>query len=121
MHTPPYIAVEGYQEWIQRVAEFTLTSLQSWQWASSSVYYLLCLWSRLVSSVPYLKGDAPSMLGAYVPRITETFITSRLDSVNAVATSAAAVDDPLDNEEQLNDQLESLPHLCRFKVGGGAS
>jgi hypothetical protein len=67
------------------VAEFTLTSLQSWQWASSSVYYLLCLWSRLISSVPYLKGEAPSMLDAYVPRITETFITSRLDSVTAVA------------------------------------
>ena len=40
------VAVEGYQQWIQAVAEFTLTSLQSWQWASSSVYYLLCLWSR---------------------------------------------------------------------------
>lgn len=50
------VAVEGYQRWIQSVAEFTLTSLQSWQWASSSVYYLLCLWSRLISSVPYLKA-----------------------------------------------------------------
>ena len=108
------VAVEGYQAWIQAVAEFTLTSLQSWQWASSSVYYLLCLWSRLISSVPYLKGEAPSKLDAYVPRITETFITSRLDSVTAVANSTAA-EDPLDNDEQLQDQLESLPHLCRFK------
>ena len=77
--------MDGYQQWIQLVAEFTLTSLQSWQWASSSVYYLLTLWSRLISSVPYLKGEAPSMLDAYVPRITETFITTRLDSVTAVA------------------------------------
>lgn len=108
------VAVDGYQAWIQLVAEFTLTSLQSWQWAGSSVYYLLCLWSRLISSVPYLKGEAPSMLDAYVPRITETFITSRLDSVAAVANSTTA-EDPLDNEEQLQDQLESLPHLCRFR------
>ena len=79
------VAVDGYQKWIQGVAEFTLTSLQSWQWASSSVYYLLTLWSRLISSVPYLKGEAPSMLDQYVPKITETFITSRLDSVTAVA------------------------------------
>lgn len=50
------------------------------QWASSSVYYLLGLWSRLVSSVPYLKGDAPSLLDEFVPKITEGFITSRLDS-----------------------------------------
>ena len=108
------VAVEGYQTWIQAVAEFTLTSLQSWQWASSSVYYLLTLWSRLISSVPYLKGEAPSMLDAYVPRITETFITSRLDSVTAVARGDAE-EDPLDDEERLQDQLESLPHLCRFK------
>ena len=108
------VAVDGYQAWIQAVAEFTLTSLRSWQWASSSVYYLLTLWSRLISSVPYLKGEAPSMLDAYVPRITETFITSRLDSVTAVARGDAE-EDPLDDEEQLQDQLESLPHLCRFK------
>lgn len=108
------VAIEGYREWIQGVAEFTLTSLQSWQWASSSVYYLLTLWSRLISSVPYLKGEAPSMLDQYVPRITETFITSRLDSVTAVIRGEAD-EDPLDDEERLQDQLESLPHLCRFK------
>ena len=108
------VAVPGYQQWINAVAEFTLTSLQSWQWASASVYYLLALWSRLISSVPYLKGETPSMLDAYVPRITETFITSRLDSVTAVARGEAE-EDPLDDEERLQDQLESLPHLCRFK------
>ena len=104
------VAVPGYQQWINAVAEFTLTSLQSWQWASASVYYLLALWSRLISSVPYLKGETPSMLDAYVPRITETFITSRLDSVTAVARGEAE-EDPLDDEERLQDQLESLPHL----------
>lgn len=26
-----------------------------------------------------------------------------------------APEDPLDNEEQLQEQLESLPYLCRFK------
>ncbi|KAG7020193.1 Exportin-7 [Cucurbita argyrosperma subsp. argyrosperma] len=75
------VNVEGYSDWIRLVAEFTLKSLHSWQWASSSVYYLLGLWSRLVSSVPYLKGDAPSLLDEFVPKITEGFITSRLNSV----------------------------------------
>lgn len=51
------------------------------QWASGSVYYLLGLWSRLVSSMPYLKSDSPSLLESYVPKITEAYITSRLDSV----------------------------------------
>ena len=71
------VGVDSYHEWIQVVAELTIHSLNSWQWASSSVYYLLGLWSRLVLSVPYLKGTAPSLLDTYVPKITEAYITSR--------------------------------------------
>lgn len=108
------VNMEGYSEWIRLVAEFTTKSLQSWQWASTSVYYLLGLWSRLVSSVPYLKGDAPSLLDEFVPKITEGFILSRLD-----ATQAGQVDDlsdhPLDNVDLLQDQLDSFPYLCRFQ------
>lgn len=69
--------VDKYNEWIQLVAELTVNSLNSWQWASNSVYYLLGLWSRLVSSMPYLKGESPSLLETYVPKITEAYLTSR--------------------------------------------
>lgn len=109
------VQVDGWHDWLALVAEFTVTSLQSWQWAAGSVYYLLSLWSRLVASVPYLKGEAPSLLDAYVPRITETYITTRLESVAAVAAAAGSIDDPLEEEEQLSEQLESLPQLCRFQ------
>eukprot|EP00271_Cylindrocystis_brebissonii_P005659 TRINITY_DN17835_c0_g2_i1.p1 TRINITY_DN17835_c0_g2~~TRINITY_DN17835_c0_g2_i1.p1 ORF type:complete len:1060 (+),score=142.88 TRINITY_DN17835_c0_g2_i1:716-3895(+) len=110
------VNVENYGDWVRLVAEFTVKSLQSWQWASGSVYYLLGLWSRLVSSMPYLKSDSPSLLESYVPKITEAYITSRLNSVQAVLQNNIAVDeDPLDNEEQLQDQLDSLPYLCRFQ------
>lgn len=57
------------------------------QWASNSVYYLLSLWSRLVTSVPYLKGDTPSMLDETVPKITEGFITSRINSVQVLISN----------------------------------
>ncbi|CAO2833097.1 unnamed protein product [Amaranthus hypochondriacus] len=108
------VNVEGYSDWIHLVAEFTSKSLQSWQWASSSVYYLLGLWSRLVTSVPYLKGDAPSLLNEFVPKITEGFITSRFDSVQAVLSDDFS-ENPLDNVELLQDQLDCFPHLCRFQ------
>jgi len=108
------VNVHNYGEWIQLVAEFTIQSLQSWQWAKGSVYYLLGLWSRLVSSMPYLKGDTPSLLDNYVPKITQAFITSRLDSVGAVLQNSLT-EDPLENEEQLQDQLDSIPFLCRFQ------
>ncbi|PNY06418.1 exportin 7, partial [Trifolium pratense] len=107
------VNVEGYSDWIRLVAEFTLKSLESWQWASNSVYYLLGLWSRLVSSVPYLKGDAPSLLDEYVPKITESFITSRFNSVQAGLPDD--LENPLDNAELLQDQLDCFPYLCRFQ------
>ena len=69
--------MDSYHEWIRLVAAFTVHSLESWQWAAASVYYLLGLWSRLVSSLPYLKGEAPSLLETYVPKITQAYLTSR--------------------------------------------
>ncbi|XP_048135325.1 exportin-7 isoform X4 [Rhodamnia argentea] len=108
------VNVEGYGDWIRLVAEFTLKSLQSWQWASSSVYYLLGLWSRLVTSVPYLKGDAPCLLDEFVPKITEGFITSRFDSIQAGFPDDPS-ENPLDNVELLQDQLDCFPYLCRFQ------
>lgn len=59
------------------MATFTITSLNSWQWAQGSVYYLLGLWSRLVSSMPYLKGASPSLLEANVPKIMQAYVSSR--------------------------------------------
>ncbi|XP_062233841.1 uncharacterized protein LOC133931030 isoform X2 [Phragmites australis] len=106
--------VEFYGEWIGLVAEFTTRSLLSWQWASNSVYYLLSLWSRLVTSVPYLKGETPSLLDETVPKITEGFITSRINSVQAILADNS-LENPLDNVEVLQDQLEFLPYLCRFQ------
>ncbi|WOK95926.1 exportin-7-like isoform X2 [Canna indica] len=106
--------VENYDEWIRLVAEFTTKSLQSWQWASNSVYYLLGLWSRLVTSVPYLKDETPSLLDETVPKITEGFITSRFNSIQA-GLSDDISENPLDNAELLQDQLESFPYLCRYQ------
>ncbi|XP_028101595.1 exportin-7 isoform X1 [Camellia sinensis] len=108
------VNMEGYSSWISLVTEFTLKSLQSWQWASSSVYYLLGLWSRLVTSVPYLKGNAPNLLNEFVPKIIEHFISSKFDSIQA-GLSDDLSEDPLDNVELLQDQLECIPYLCRFQ------
>lgn len=71
------VSVDNYQEWIQLVAQYTVQSLKAWQWASGSIHYLLGLWSRLVSSAAYLKGDAPSLLDTYAPRIIEAYLSSR--------------------------------------------
>ncbi|XP_078427480.1 ARM repeat superfamily protein isoform X2 [Wolffia australiana] len=108
------VSMEMYGEWIRLVAEFTEKSLQSWQWASGGVYYLLGLWSRLVTSVPYLKGDTPSLLDEFVPTIIEGFITSRFNSLQGGFPDELS-ENPLDNVEVLQDHLESFPYLCRFQ------
>ncbi|RAL51924.1 hypothetical protein DM860_010642 [Cuscuta australis] len=107
------VSVECYGDWIRLVAEFTLKSLQSWQWASGSIYYLLGLWSRLVSSLSYLKGDIPSLLNEFVPEILRCFVTSRFSTFQAGVSDPS--DNPLDNVELLHEQLDCLPYLCRFQ------
>ncbi len=71
------VSVDNYNDWIQSVAQLTIYALQQWEWCGSSCYYLLGLWSRLVSSMPYLKGDSPSLLEGNVPNITQAYVTSR--------------------------------------------
>mmetsp|Transcript_23338 Transcript_23338/g.78457 ORF Transcript_23338/g.78457 Transcript_23338/m.78457 type:complete len:1080 (-) Transcript_23338:139-3378(-) len=110
------VVAECYSDWIDLVASFTIDSFQHWQWASNSVYYLLSLWSRLVASIPYLKGDASSHLEKYVPQVTRAFILSRIECIRAALASPEPQDDPLGDEDQLTEQLESLPSLCRFQL-----
>jgi len=118
------VQADCYREWISLVATFTIDSFKHWQWAANSVYYLLSLWSRLVASMPYLKGDVPSQLESYVPQVITAFIHSRMELVRALQSrsdAGAELDDPLDNEEQLTEQLDTLPSLCRFQLQQASS
>jgi exportin-7 len=108
----------NYAEWIAMVANFTVDSFKHWEWASNSVHYLLSLWSRLVASMPYLKGETPSHLESYVPQVITAFVNSRMELVSYLLHNADSdeVDDPLEDDEHLNEQLDTLPSLCRFQL-----
>ena len=41
-------------------------------------------------------------------------VTCRLDSVRVVLSNGQ-MEDPLENEEQLQEQMDSLPYMCRFQ------
>ena len=177
------VASPGYGDWVGRVADFTTSSLAAPAWSGPSVFYLLGLWSRLVSSVPYLKADSPPLLEAHVPAVVRAFICSRLTSrsgrglasgsgdgarpgsgaplngggpsgdggaggvfgnggggASASATPHAgggggAGEEEEEEEEEdelldaaggldgggLADQMEALPHLCRFRYAETAA
>ncbi|KAF4019387.1 hypothetical protein G4228_011181, partial [Cervus hanglu yarkandensis] len=78
------VKVENYPEVIRLIANFTVTSLQHWEFAPNSVHYLLSLWQRLAASVPYVKATEPHMLETYTPEVTKAYITSRLESVHII-------------------------------------
>ncbi|KAF3848418.1 hypothetical protein F7725_014915 [Dissostichus mawsoni] len=78
------VKVENYPEVIRLIANFTVTSLQHWEFAPNSVHYLLSLWQRLAASVPYVKATEPHLLETYTPEVTKAYITSRLESVHVI-------------------------------------
>ena len=100
-------------QWVELSAHFTVESFINWRATSVSHFFLLALWSRLISSQPYLKGDKPSRLEAYVPQVTQAFIRSRLELAQAVVQDPNCVADQLENQDILINQLESIPVLAR--------
>ncbi|ESO95104.1 hypothetical protein LOTGIDRAFT_160865 [Lottia gigantea] len=105
------VKVDNYPEFIKLIAEFTVTSLQMWQFAPNSVHYLLSLWHRMVQSIPYLKASIPHSLETYAPEVTKAYITSRVSSVHVVIREG--LEDPLDDHGMISQQLEQLLTIGR--------
>ncbi|XP_013418975.1 exportin-7 isoform X1 [Lingula anatina] len=105
------VKVDNYPEIIKKVAEFTVTSLQMWQFAPNSIHYLLSLWQRMVASVPYVKATEPHLLETYTPEVTKAYITSRLESVAVVLREG--IEDPLDDQGLVSQQLDQLSTIGR--------
>uniref|UniRef100_A0A8C2G198 Exportin 7 n=1 Tax=Cyprinus carpio TaxID=7962 RepID=A0A8C2G198_CYPCA len=105
------VKVENYPEVIRLIANFTVTSLQHWEFAPNSVHYLLSLWQRLAASVPYVKATEPHMLETYTPEVTKAYITSRLESVHIILRDG--LEDPLDDTGLVQQQLDQLDTIGR--------
>lgn len=105
------VVVDNYAEAIQLIAKFTVQSLQMWSFAPNSVHYLLSLWQRMVTSVPYVKAPEPHYLNTYTPEVVKAYITSRLDSVTPIIRDG--LDDPLDDLGMILQQLEQLSTIER--------
>ncbi|CAJ0949288.1 unnamed protein product, partial [Ranitomeya imitator] len=105
------VKVENYPEVIRLIANFTVTSLQHWEFAPNSVHYLLSLWQRLAASVPYVKATEPHLLETYTPEVTKAYVTSRLESVHIILRDG--LEDPLDDAGLVQQQLDQLSTIGR--------
>lgn len=114
------VKAEGYMEWLELAASFTVQSIRNWQYSTNSIHYLLSLWGRLVAAVPYVRPETGAQghvqhLEKQVLTVVETYIESMLGSVEAVLRSDGALEDPLDDEGSLKEQMDRLPVICRFQ------
>lgn len=120
------VKADGYLEWLELAASFTVQSIQNWQYSTNSIHYLLALWARLVAAIPYVRPEAGAQghvahLEKQVLLVTETYIDSMVASVETVLRSDGALDDPLDDDGSLKEQLDRLPIICRFQYGSVAT
>mmetsp|Transcript_11656 Transcript_11656/g.18039 ORF Transcript_11656/g.18039 Transcript_11656/m.18039 type:complete len:1117 (+) Transcript_11656:131-3481(+) len=116
------VKAEGYLDWLDLAASFTVQSIRNWQYSTNSIHYLLALWGRLVAAVPYVRPETGArghvqQLEKQVLLVVETYIESMLGSVETVLRSDGALDDPLLDEGSLKEQLDRLPVICRFQYG----
>jgi exportin-7 len=114
------VKADGYMEWLELAASFTVRSIQNWQYSTNSIHYLLSLWGRLVAAVPYVRPETGAQghvqhLEKQVLLVVETYIESMLASVEAVLRSDGTLDDPLDDDGSLKEQLDRLPVIARFQ------
>ena len=111
----------GFVEWLELAGNFTIKSLQNWQYSMNSIHYLLALWGRLVAALPYLRSDVTDSqrqsqtLRQCVLQVVEAYIQTMLDSVDIVVASDGSIDDPLDDEGSLKEQMERLPVIARLQ------
>ncbi|KAA8499665.1 Exportin-7-B [Porphyridium purpureum] len=99
-----------YSDWIGLVSQFSLHSLASdWHWVGNSLFYLLSLWSRMVASMPYLKGNNLSRLDDHVQKIVEAYVTSRLQALH----NGDADDES--NDAEFAEHLDTIPVLFRLQ------
>lgn len=138
------MATEGYAEWLEAAAAFTLQACANPVKHANSMQYALGLWSRMTANVPYLQlegisggpssgstsgagggmGSPPSppqehLLDRYVPMIVNAFIRGWMDAL--VGPYAADALEELENTERLEDTLAVLPQLVRFQYESAAA
>ena len=68
-----------YLLWPQSLQNNYSVPFQNWHFSSNSIHYLLSLWQRLCTAVPYVKSDKAHYLPVYAPQISKTFLKTRLE------------------------------------------
>ena len=108
------------KQWVEFIAlgtDFSSESFKQWQWSQNSTHYILYLWSRLVSVTPFVRASqtlVKPLLENYSPRVFQSYVDARLQSA-VDCVNDESLENPLENEEQVQEQLEQLPNITRYQ------
>lgn len=105
------IKTDDYKQNMQMITKFTVTSLRVLQFAPNSLYYLLNMWQKMVSSCPFVRASDSHLLDQFTPEITEAYITSRIETVKEILQNGS--EDPLDDKSTLYQQLDQISTIAR--------
>ncbi len=112
-----------WAEFALQVTNFTVQSFSQWKWSKNSTHYLLHLWNRLVSVSPFVRdpeNKIQPLIKTYVPRVFSTYVQGRLQSVEDCVRDEG-LENPLDDESQLQQQLQQVPNLTRYQYEGSGA
>jgi len=115
------VRTTGFMDWLKLAGEFTIKSLQSWQFSMNSIHYLLALWGRLVAALPYLRTDTmdthehAQVLRQCVLQVVQSYVDTMLQSVDVVVASEGGIEDPLEDEGSLREAMDRLPVIARLQ------
>lgn len=113
------VKTNNFMEWLKLAGDFTIRSLQMWEFSMNSIHYLLALWGRLVAALPYLRTETmdtqqhAQVLRTCVREVVAAYIQTMLGSVDKVVQSEA--EDPLDDEGSLREAMDRLPVIARLE------
>ena len=111
------LRAKQWVEFIALVTDFSIESFKQWQWSQNSTHYILYLWSRLVSVTPFVRASqtlVKPLLENYSPRVFQSYVDARLQSA-VDCVNDESLENPLENEEQVQEQLEQLPNVTRYQ------
>jgi exportin-7 len=108
-----------FNDVIELTSAFTIQSFANWSMAMNSIHYLLAFWGRMVAALPFLRTDTAdsqrqlNMLRMCVLKVTESYVTSALGSVDAVHDGMC--EDPMADEGSFKEQMDKLPLLIHLQ------
>eukprot|EP01091_Cochliopodium_minus_P002477 TRINITY_DN12339_c0_g1_i1.p1 TRINITY_DN12339_c0_g1~~TRINITY_DN12339_c0_g1_i1.p1 ORF type:complete len:782 (-),score=142.24 TRINITY_DN12339_c0_g1_i1:50-2227(-) len=106
------VSTEAFKVFLPVLTQFTIQTFQSWQFSPHSIYYLLELWREMIKGSNFVEENDKTFVCQYASQLIQAYTQSRIQSVTNIIQNDS-IEDPLENENLLEEEIKSLPPLMR--------